>query len=125
SHSKRQSDHYYLYSFPTRRSSDLETFILNINKQRYIECSILQQGFVNTAQLSMLKQDNIQYCLIENAGFSSEIDTQKQLFKLNIPAQYMLKQKLSSQQRYLPDLPNLGGFINYNVYFQEDRKSVV
>lgn len=96
-----------------------ETFILNINKQRYIECSILQQGFVNTAQLSMLKQDNIQYCLIENAGFSSEIDTQKQLFKLNIPAQYMLKQKLSSQQRYLPDLPNLGGFINYNVYFQD------
>lgn len=96
-----------------------EAFILNINQRRYIECSILQQGFVDISQLSSLNQDNIQYCLIENNGFNNEVDTQKQLFKLNIPAQYLLKQKLSAKQRYLPDLPNLGGFINYNVYFQD------
>lgn len=96
-----------------------EAFILNINQQRYIECSILQQGFVDISQLSSLNQNNIQYCLIENASFSSEIDTQHQLYKLNIPAQYMLKQKLSAKQRFIPDMPNLGGFINYNVYYQD------
>ncbi len=96
-----------------------EAFILSINQQRYIECSILQQGFVDISQLSTLNQDNIQYCLIENASFSSEIDTQRQLFKLNIPAQYMLKQKLSAKQRFIPEMPNLGGFINYNVYYQD------
>ncbi|MCL6248211.1 fimbria/pilus outer membrane usher protein [Acinetobacter sp. ANC 4945] len=96
-----------------------EAFILNINQKRYIECSILQQGFVDTTQLSSLNQDNIQYCLVESNGFSNEIDTQKQLFKLNIPAQYMLKQNLSTKQRFIPDMPNLGGFINYNVYYQD------
>lgn len=95
-----------------------EAFILNINQQRYIECSILQQGFVDISQLSALNQDNIQYCLIDNPSFSSEIDAQRQLFKLNIPAQYMLKQELAAKQRFIPDMPNLGGFINYNVYYQ-------
>lgn len=96
-----------------------EAFIVNINQQRYIECSILQQGFVDISQLSALNQDNIQYCLIENSSFSSEIDAQRQLFKLNIPAQYMLKQKLSAKQSFIPEMPNLGGFINYNVYYQD------
>ncbi len=96
-----------------------EALILKIKNQRYIECSILQKGFVDVSQLSVLKQDNIQYCLIEHADISSEIDEPKQLFKLNIPAQYMLEQKLSAKQRYMPELPKLGGFINYNMYFQD------
>lgn len=96
-----------------------DAFILNINQKRYIECSILQKGFVDIAQLSRIEQDNLEYCFIDHHSFSSEIDTQKQFLKLNIPTQYMLKQNLSAQQRYLPDVPSLGGFLNYNAYYQD------
>ncbi|CAM4262937.1 fimbria/pilus outer membrane usher protein [Acinetobacter pragensis] len=95
-----------------------DVFILKENNQLYIECSLLKQGFVDVSKFTYLKKDNLQYCLIDRSDISSQMDEQRQLFKLNIPAQYMLSQKLSSQQDYLPDLPNLGGFINYNVYFQ-------
>lgn len=96
-----------------------DAFILKENNQTYIECSILKSGFVDISKFSYLNKDNLQYCLIDRPDISSQIDEQHQLFKLNIPAQYMLAQKLSSQQSYLPDLPNLGGFVNYNLYFQD------
>ena len=96
-----------------------DAFILKENNQTYIECSILKGGFVDISKFSYLNKDNLQYCLIDRPDISSQIDEQHQLFKLNIPAQYMLAQKLSSQQPYLPDLPNLGGFVNYNLYFQD------
>ena len=96
-----------------------DAFILKENNQTYIECSILKGGFVDISKFSYLNKDNLQYCLIDRPDISSQIDEQHQLFKLNIPAQYMLAQKLSSQQSYLPDLPNLGGFVNYNLYFQD------
>lgn len=96
-----------------------DAFILKENNQTYIECNILKGGFVDISKFSYLNKDNLQYCLIDRPDISSQIDEQHQLFKLNIPAQYMLAQKLSSQQSYLPDLPNLGGFVNYNLYFQD------
>lgn len=96
-----------------------DAFILRENSQTYIECSLLKGGFVDISKFTHLNKDNLQYCLIDRPDISSQMDEQHQLFKLSIPAQYMLAQKLSSQQPYLPDLPNLGGFVNYNLYFQD------
>ena len=96
-----------------------DAFILRENNQTYIECNLLKGGFVDISKFTYLNKDNLQYCLIDHPDISSQMDEQHQLFKLSIPAQYMLAQKLSSQQSYLPDLPNLGGFVNYNLYFQD------
>lgn len=96
-----------------------DAFILRDNRQTYIECSLLKSGFVDISKFTHLNKDNLQYCLIDRPDIGSQMDEPRQLFKLNIPAQYMLAQKLSSQQAYLPDLPNLGGFVNYNLYFQD------
>lgn len=91
-----------------------DAFILRENNQTYIECNLLKGGFVDISKFTYLNKDNLQYCLIDHPDISSQMDEQHQLFKLSIPAQYMLAQKLSSQQSYLPDLPNLGGFVNYS-----------
>lgn len=95
-----------------------DAFILKEKNQIYIECNLLKQGFVDISKFLSLNKDNLQYCLIDRSNIGSQIDEQRQLVKLNIPAKYMLKQSISTKQAYLPDLPNLGGFINYNVYFQ-------
>ncbi|OTG91617.1 fimbria/pilus outer membrane usher protein [Acinetobacter sp. ANC 3813] len=96
-----------------------EALVIRQNNQLFIECAPLKTGFVNISRFSFLNNNNAQYCLIDRPDIGIEVDEKSQLLKLSIPVQYLQNQKLHAQQAAKLEFPGLGGFINYNTYFQD------
>lgn len=96
-----------------------DALVLKKKNQLFVECAILKAGFVNISVFSFLNDKNIQYCLIDRPDIGIEVDEKSQLLKLSIPAQYLQGQKLQTLQAPKLEFPGLGGFINYNTYFQD------
>src|SRR5690606_31515460 len=88
-------------------------------QKKYIECSVLQANFMNIEKFQQLTQMGIPYCLISLPDIGIEEDIDSQLLKINIPTHYMLGQHIQNTEIQMPELPGLGGFLNYDAFYQE------
>lgn len=89
-----------------------------VEQNKYIECSVLQANFMDLAKFQQITQKGIAYCLLSQADIHLEEDTDLQLLKINIPARYMLSQHIQNNEIQMPELPGLGGFLNYDAFYQ-------
>ena len=88
-------------------------------QKKYIECSVLQANFMDIEKFQQLTQMGIPYCLISLPDIGIEEDIDSQLLKINIPTHYMLGQHIQNTEIQMPQLPGLGGFLNYDAFYQE------
>lgn len=95
-----------------------DAVLSTIEQKKYIECRILQSNFMDVSKFQQITQDTISYCLISATDIEITEDQDLQLLKINIPAQYMLSQHIKNDQIQMPELPGLGGFVNYNLFYQ-------
>ncbi|MGE8540218.1 MAG: fimbria/pilus outer membrane usher protein [Acinetobacter sp.] len=89
-----------------------------VDKKHYIECSVLQSNFMDLDKFQQISQGSISYCLISNPEIEISEDQDLQLVKIDIPASYMLSQNIGNIKIQMPELPGLGGFINYDLFYQ-------
>lgn len=100
-----------------------DAVLMSLKQKKYIECSILQSSFMEINKFQKAIHSNISYCLLSEADIQIEEDSDAQLLKINIPTHYMRSQNIQNAALQVPDLPGLGGFINYNVFYQSGDAS--
>jgi outer membrane usher protein len=90
-----------------------------VDQKKYIECNVLQANFMDIAKFQQINQMGIPYCLISEADINVVEDIDSQLLKVNIPTHYMQGQHIQNAEMQLPELPGLGGFLNYDAFYQQ------
>ena len=95
-----------------------DAVLILMEQKKYIECKVLQANFMDIAQFQQITQMGMQYCLISQPDIVVEQDIDAQLLKINIPTRYMQRQYIQNTEIQMPELPGLGGFLNYDVFYQ-------
>lgn len=96
-----------------------DAMLTMFEQKKYIECSVLQANFMDIEKFQRLTQMGIPYCLISQPDIVVEEDIDSQLLKINIPTRYMQSQHIQNTEIQMPELPGLGGFLNYDAFYQE------
>lgn len=86
--------------------------------KKYIECPILKNSFMDLNKFQQIMKSEIAYCLLSENDIQIEQDVDAQLLKITIPTHYMQSQNIENSALQIPSLPGLGGFLNYNVFYQ-------
>ncbi|MDM1247296.1 fimbrial biogenesis outer membrane usher protein [Acinetobacter sp. R933-2] len=86
--------------------------------KKYIECPILKNSFMDLNKFQQIMKSEIAYCLLSENDIQIEQDIDAQLLKIKIPTHYMQSQNIENSALQIPSLPGLGGFLNYNVFYQ-------
>lgn len=86
--------------------------------KKYIECPILKNSFMDLNKFQQIMKSEIAYCLLSESDIQIEQDVDAQLLKITIPTHYMQSQNIENSALQIPSLPGLGGFLNYNVFYQ-------
>ena len=97
-----------------------EVLVFEKNQQLYAECGVLKQLKVKIELMSR-SELKPEFCLLAAAGIKSELDGSLQAVKIELPGNYFEAQSLSESPLLMPDKASLGGFVNYDLYFEDTR----
>lgn len=101
---------------------DTEVLVFEQDQQLYAECSALKQLKVKVELMSRSGRKP-EFCLLTAAGIKSELDSSLQAVKIELPGNYFEAQSLSESPLLMPDKASLGGFVNYDLYFEDAQGS--
>lgn len=101
---------------------DTEVLVFEQDQQLYAECSVLKQLKVKVELMSRSGRKP-EFCLLTAAGIKSELDSSLQAVKIELPGNYFEAQSLSESPLLMPDKASLGGFVNYDLYFEDAQGS--
>lgn len=101
---------------------DTEVLVFEQDQQLYAECSVLKQLKVKV-ELMNRSGRKPEFCLLTAAGIKSELDGSLQAVKIELPGNYFEAQSLSESPLLMPDKASLGGFVNYDLYFEDAQGS--
>ncbi|MGA8882428.1 MAG: fimbria/pilus outer membrane usher protein [Acinetobacter sp.] len=101
---------------------DTEVLVFEQDQQLYAECSVLKQLKVKVELMSRSGRKP-EFCLLTAAGIKSELDSSLQAVKIELPGNYFEAQSLSESPLLMPDKASLGGFANYDLYFEDAQGS--
>lgn len=101
---------------------DTEVLVFEQDQQLYAECSVLKQLKVKVELMSRSGRKP-EFCLLTAAGIKSELDGSLQAVKIELPGNYFEAQSLSESPLLMPDKASLGGFVNYDLYFEDAQGS--
>ena len=99
-----------------------EVLVFEKNQQLYAECGVLKQLKVKVELMSRSGRKP-EFCLLTAAGIKSELDGSLQAVKIELPGNYFEAQSLSESPLLMPDKASLGGFVNYDLYFEDAQGS--
>jgi len=95
-----------------------DVVLMVVGENKYIECQTLMTHYMDSKKFQQIVNAGVDYCLLSEKDIQIEEDLDAQLLKIIIPTQYMQSQNIENSALQIPSLPGLGGFLNYNVFYQ-------
>lgn len=95
-----------------------DVVLMTSNAKKYIECQTLKNSFMDLNKFQQIVQSGIAYCSLSETDIEIEEDIDAQILKIRIPTYYMQSQTIENSALQIPSLPGLGGFLNYNIFYQ-------
>lgn len=96
--------------------------LLKEGDQYYIECNILAERQISTAQLKTLAS-RPEFCLVSSSGVQSTFDDSSQSIKLTIPTELFETDFNALNNNIIPEKASFGGFINYDFVYANSNNN--
>ena len=90
--------------------------LLKQGDQYYLECQVLAERQISTAQLKTLAS-RPEFCLVSSSSVQSTFDDSSQSIKLTIPTELFETDFNALNNSIIPEKASFGGFINYDFLY--------